>query len=183
MIRVLASAALLAFPTTSIFAQESSAPTHKPTSTIADAKWSDYANMYTASPLCGKTEITLWTCETPRKQYSLCSSRVLTRKSGYIQYRVSEAGRSVFVFPISKTPPAGTFSYQFSANGDASVDFSNGDYDYSLVDPLRDRSAILVTKRTSKNRGATISCANSNQTLQVNYTMRLMYDSGLWPGN
>lgn len=166
---------------TSSFAQQETGD-RRPISSISDATWEEYKNMYSSSPLCSKEEITLWSCETSRKTYSLCSSTQISRKSGYIQYRVSRNGNTTFTFPSSKIPPVGLFSYQTSANGDAYLNFSNEGYDYSLVDPLRERSVIFATKKQSPNRSSQISCANGNQTLQVNYTIRLMFDAGIWTG-
>lgn len=87
-----------------------------PVDSITQAKFSDYKGMYTESPLCKKDEITLWTCETPKKLFSLCSSQIITKNTGYIQYRASKAGRVIFVFPDSKTPPLGIFKYKSLLN-------------------------------------------------------------------
>lgn len=169
------------FLSTSSFAQNA-AQEQRPISSITDATWEDYKDAYLSSPLCGKEEITLWSCKTSRKIYALCSSINISKKFGYIQYKIAKNGNTNFVFPSSKIPPFGLFSFQTSANGDAFLKFSNGDYDYSLVDPLRGRSLISVTPKKSLNRLSQISCNDANQTLQVNYTMRLMFDAGIWSG-
>lgn len=152
----------------------------RPISSISDAAWEEYKDIYSSSPLCSKEEITLWSCKASRKTYVLCSSMHISKVSGYIQYKVAKNGKTIFSFPGSKIPPFGLFSYQSSANGDASLEFSNGGYDYSLIDPLRGRSLISVVPKKSPNRLSQISCNEANQTLQVNYTMRLMFDAGIW---
>jgi len=161
--------------TTSPAAQPS--PKRQPSSTITNAKWEDYESMYQKGPNCSKEEVTLWDCKSGKKTYSLCSTPHVTRKSGYIQYRATKDGKKEFVFPPDKLPPAGFFKYISSLNGDAYLDFSNGGYQYSLIDPLRDTSGIEIS---TQNRRSMINCENGNQTLQLNYTMRLMYDSGIW---
>lgn len=166
---------------TSSFAQNAPRD-QRPISSISEASWEEYKDMYSSSPLCNKEEITLWSCKTSRKTYALCSSMQISKKSGYIQYKVAKNGNTIFAFPSSKIPPFGLFSYQTSANGDAFLEFSNGGYDYSLIDPLRGRSLISVTPKKSPNLLSQISCNDANQTLQVNYTMRLMFDAGIWLG-
>lgn len=46
------------------------------------------------------------------------------------------------------------------------------------MDPLRDRSSIEVQAPGPSGKRTTIACG-ANQTLQVNYTMRLMHDFGI----
>ncbi len=154
---------------------------HTPILSITNATWSQYRGEYQRSPICTKDEITLWTCEAHKKVFSLCSSRVVTHTSGYMQYRASRGGKLTFAYPAVKKPPLGLFTYNSFANGDASVDFSNKGYQYSLIDPLRGESSISVSAPGSSGKATEIKCGG-NQTLQVNYTMRLMYESGVWSG-
>jgi len=148
-----------------------------PVASIRNATWEAYSHEYPGSPLCTKEEITLWSCSAGKREYSLCASRVVNRTQGYMQYRASKAGKTVFTFPATRRPPAGAFTYTSYANGNASVEFVNQGYRYTLSDPLRSESSILVEARSGKT--TEVSCGG-NQTLQVNYTMRLMYDSGVW---
>lgn len=164
---------------TSYFAQTKD-ERRRPISNISDATWEEYKAMYGTSKYCSKEEITLWSCETSGKTYLLCSSTYVRKGSGYIQYRVAANGKTIFTYPSLKTPPFGSFSYQTSANGDASLDFSHGGFDYSLMDSMRGKSQISVTQKEPPHRSSQISCKNGNQTLQVNYTMRLMFDAGIW---
>lgn len=145
--------------------------------TIRNATWKEYSAYYLQSPLCTEGEITLWSCSVANREYALCSSQVVNRKQGFVQYRAAKAGKLVFAYPTTKRPPAGLFTYTSYRNGDAAVDFLSGGYRYSLVDPLRGSSSLLVTAPDGKV--TEITCG-PNQTLQLNYTMRLMYDAGVW---
>ena len=154
-----------------------------PASTITSATWATYSGYYGRSALCGDDEITLWTCERRKRTYSLCASRVVTRNAGYIQYRAAERARITFAHPSSRKPPLGSFAYHSAANGDASIEFERGGFRYSLLDPLRGNSSIRVTAPGDEGATTEITCNSGNQTLQVNYTMRLMYDAGVWTGH
>lgn len=152
-----------------------------PVQEITTATLEQYRGEYRPSPLCSKDEITLWSCKANKRVFSLCSSKVATRTTGYFQYRASNAGKLTFAHPATKKPPLGTFKYDTSANGDASVEFTNGGYHYNLIDLIRGNSSIRVSAPGSSSKETEIACGG-NQTLQVNYTMRLMYDSGVWTG-
>lgn len=56
----------LIFITPTSFAQQE-AGDKQPISSITDATWEQYKGEYSNSPLCGGEEITLWSCETPKK--------------------------------------------------------------------------------------------------------------------
>jgi hypothetical protein len=148
-----------------------------PADSIREARLEDYIREYPPSPLCEQQELTLWSCSVGNREYALCSSRVVSRTEGYFQYRASKAGKTVFVYPAAKQSPAGSFTYKAYLNGNASLEFVNDGYHYSLVDPLRDNSSILVA--SPKGNTSAIECGG-NQTLQLNYTMRLMYEAGVW---
>lgn len=157
------------------------AQNHAPVSEIINANWAQYSAQYEQSPLCSKDEVTLWKCTTGKRVYSLCASHVLTRTSGYLQYRASDHGKVVLTYPNEKKPPLGAFVYNSYGNGNASVEFKNNGYSYTLLDPLRGNSSIGVVTPAPSEKRTEIPCG-VNQTLQLNYTMRLMYDSGIWTG-
>lgn len=148
-----------------------------PAVNIQGATWQEYSHNYPVSPLCAEDEISLWSCSTGKRNYSLCSSREVTRTQGYLQYLVSKAGKTEFTYPPTKRPPAGIFTYHSYPNGNASIEFVNNGYRYRLLDPLRSDSSISVVSPSGES--TEIACSG-NQTLQINYTMRLMYDSGIW---
>jgi hypothetical protein len=150
-----------------------------PVSNIRTATLDQYRDQYGHSPLCTGDEITLWSCETKTRVFSLCSSPSAARGTGYLQYRASSAGKLTLVYPATKTAPAGLFKYSSYGNGNASVEFSNSGYHYNLFDDLRGKSSIVVTAPGASAKSTEISCG-PNQTLQGNYTMRLMADFGLY---
>ncbi|WP_244240841.1 hypothetical protein [Luteimonas yindakuii] len=167
----------LLFTVVALVAPSASGQHTAPVDYIREATWQAYSRYYPSSPLCSDDEITLWSCSVGKRQYALCSSRVVTHAQGYMQYRASKTGNAVFTYPAIKRPPSGAFTYSSYANGNASVEFANNGYRYSLVDPLRSESSIIVEAPSGKTTG--IACGG-NQTLQVNYTMRLMSDAGIW---
>lgn len=146
---------------------------------IANAQWQDYQDMYPASALCEAGEITLWTCDANAKRYSLCSSQEVTADAGYIQYRAGNEEGATFLFPENRRHPRGFFAQRNSPSGDAFVTFRNGGYRYTLIDRLRGTSSILVSDEAGSAGGAEIACSNSNQSLQLNYTLRMMRQAGL----
>lgn len=151
-----------------------------PTPNITGATWREYRDYYPQSPACDMDEITLWSCETTKNVYSLCSSTAVGLTSGYIQYRALSAGKVTFVYPAEKKPPLGYFTFHSSPSGDASIEFKKNGYLYHLNDRLRGSSSILVDALNPSGKSTEIECG-SNQTLQLNYTLRLMHESGIWP--
>jgi len=145
---------------------------------ISNSHWKDYQKMYPHSPLCKRDEITLWTCKKAKKIYSLCSSNVNSRHK-YIQYRVAYKHRLIFKYPTTKLNPKGLFKYNLYSNGNAMMEFYNKDYKYELVDSLRSVSQIYVFKKSLNKQVSTITCKNSNQSLQLNYTIKLMSIMGI----
>lgn len=83
----------------------------------------------------------------------------------------------MFVYPAVKQPPAGLFDFMTFPNGDASIAFEHEGDRYLLMDALRGDSAVEVGGPQGE---ATRTSCGSNQTLQVNYTLRLMHEAGLW---
>lgn len=168
---------LLALAALSLSAQD-----HTPVSSITGAHWPEYRTYYPKSVLCADDEVALWMCEAGKSAHALCASPVVNRTSGYFQYRAARNGRVTFTYPGTKQPPFGLFEYTAFGNGNASLEFVNGGYRYTLLDPLRGDSSILVAPSRPGAKDTEIACAG-NQTLQLNYTLRLMVDSGVWSGN
>lgn len=165
-----------------VTASRSDAQDRTPVSSIIGAQWSEYRSYYPKSALCADDEVTLWMCEARKSAYAVCASPVVNRALGYFQYRAARNGRVTFKYPSIKQPPSGLFEYTAYGNGNASLEFVNGGYRYTLLDPLRGESSILVASTRPGAKDTEIACAG-NQTLQLNYTMRLMVDSGVWSGN
>ena len=169
---VLLLSAVLAVVTPPVASQEPG-----PGSVISAATWEGHSQYYPQSPLCESDEVTLWSCQADDQEHALCSSREMTRDDGHMQYRASGEGTTVLVYPEAKQPPAGLFAFTVSSDGNAAIEFEHQGDRYALVDALRGASAVVVHSPAGTKEKA--SCG-SNQTLQVNYTMRLMHDSGIW---
>ncbi|HEX8480257.1 MAG TPA: hypothetical protein VF663_18055, partial [Telluria sp.] len=127
---------------------------------------------------CSRTEITLWTCTNKKRTFSLCSTQTASRTTGYLQYRASNDGKLTFSYPAAKATPLGLFEYKLAGNGDAEIAFTNKGYRYTLADPLRSTSLLIVSPPGASGKKTEISCG-PNQSLQINFTMRLMSDFGL----
>lgn len=171
--------ALLFAAGTPAYAQQSPQSVLKDSPNIANAQWKDYKDYYPSSKLCRAHEITLWTCNGKNETFSLCSSRRVTKTSGYIQYRAGSEGHITFRVPSNERPPLGVFSYGTATSGDANISFHNSGYEYTLYDALRGSSSIEVKKQSSGDDVANIACSNPNQSLQLNYTIKLMVLSGI----
>ena len=156
---------------------QASPPTSGPVDTIRQATWETHRDHYVPSPLCARSEATLWSCAADGREYALCASPVVDRVTGHLQYRASDAGGTVFEYPADKRPPAGAFTFRLHAGGDATVEFVDDGRRYTLLDALRGESFVEV--EAPDGRSSRTACGG-NQTLQLNYTLRLMYDAGLW---
>ena len=146
---------------------------------IANASWEDFKEMYPISALCEVDEITLWTCDDDEKTYSLCSSIEITEDVGYIQYRVGTEQGVNLVFPEHQHHPRGIFRQSLSPSGDVRITFRNSGHSYTLVDRLRGTSSIEVLPESESEGIAGVSCHNENQSLQLNYTLKLVYQAGI----
>lgn len=146
---------------------------------IANAQWERFEEMYPTSALCEVEEITLWTCEDDEATYSLCSSIEVTEDTGYIQYRVGTDSGTTFIFPEQKRHPKGVFTQHMIPSGDVTITFSHEGPAYMLVDRLRGPSAIQVRAESENDELAGVACHNDNQSLQLNYTLKLMYQAGI----
>ena len=153
------------------------AASSEPGPLIRQAAWETHRHYYPPSPLCRGQEVTLWSCSAQESEHALCSSRELTAGAGHMQYRSSGGGTALSAYPAGKQPPADLFGFRLSPSGDASIAFEHEGHRYTLVDALRGDSAVVVDAPDGTT--ARTSCG-SNQTLQVNYTLRLMHEAGLW---
>jgi len=112
--------------------------------------------------LCTKNEKVVFSC--PLKQLtkivSLCSSRKLTKDSGYLQYRFGLPGKIELEFPANQADSLKVFKYShyFRAKVDyTEVSFSRNGYTYSVFDnyngeekPADSEQGLTVTTESSK---------------------------------
>ena len=148
------------------------------TASQAANTWVTDPSDFPSSPLCESGEVTLWTCTARRKTFSLCAENGAVSHGVAIQYRVQDAhGKIVLRYPEPSRAAKTAFSYECSANGDADVEFTIGQYHYALVDPLRDVSFISVVK--GGREVSHLRCRQGNQSLQLNDTIALMHALGV----
>ena len=96
---------------------------------------------------CDINENVAWSCKVGERVISVCASEPITGDSGYIQYRIGKPPRTELVYPKTGVPPRGRFAYRLTPQGDTSLSFSNGGYDYEVYDILRsEEDGVRVTK-------------------------------------
>jgi hypothetical protein len=87
--------------------------------------------------LCTPEEFMVWACEAGRRLVSICASRDLSPTAGYVQYRIGLPGALELEYPAQRVHPRGHFAVTTFGSGDQNVKFSNGGYDYEVVEILR----------------------------------------------
>jgi hypothetical protein len=89
-----------------------------------------------ATSLCRKDEQVLFSCNTAAaKMISLCGSKELEKKKGYLQYRFGKVGALELEFPqkLQDTQAAFRIDHYFRARVDRThLSFVNGGYKYEL---------------------------------------------------
>lgn len=111
---------------------------------------------------CTSQEKSVWACTAKNKVYELCSSKELTRSSGYLQYRAGRIGKVEFSYPANPVHPRGYFHHVLYARNAAMV-FTNGGYEYQLFDALVGGSELNVREINGK-KTSYITCAERNET-------------------
>lgn len=139
------------------------------------AAWSGGAAADVAN-LCRGGEKAVWSCRAGTKYYSLCASRDLGEREGYLQYRAGRPSRLVFKFPGPLMHPRGHFRFGLLAHG-ARLAFERGAYRYKIIEDLKGDTSIFV--QLPAGRMAQIDCAGATQTLTENTTIDLFKSAGL----
>ncbi|MGH8086370.1 MAG: hypothetical protein ACREPV_14035 [Lysobacter sp.] len=83
--------------------------------------------------LCGDGEKVYFSCPLEGKIASICAKDNLEPKSGHVQYRYGTQANLEMVFPPTKVPPEGKFSYREVNEGSIQqgvVTFTNNGYKY-----------------------------------------------------
>ena len=127
--------------------------------------------------LCESKENNLWSCQSGAKIYSVCASKDLADTLGYLQYRAGTTKGSDFRFPASLLHPKGRFEFNLLARG-VSLTFSNGGYDYTVIEDIKGKTEIVVEK--SSRMLTTIHCRDSTGTLADNSTIDLFKSAGIF---
>lgn len=103
--------------------------------------------------LCEAREQTVWTCKAGARTISICASRDLNETEGYAQYRIGRPGALELEYPATRVHPRGRFTYTLYPQGNQSLDFKNGGYDYRVFEDLRSPEDGVYVERD----GQTIS--------------------------
>ena len=128
------------------------------------------------SSLCEKSEVTVWSCFTSKKIYSLCASNGLNKISGYMQYRAGTIGNIDFRFPKDSRHPKGIFAADVGNRG-GSFHFTNANYEYEITDQLIGESYIDVKK--NERSLAQIRCSVAEPSIIDTSSMNLFDSLGL----
>jgi hypothetical protein len=120
---------------------------------------------------CSSDEDIVFSCSLAEssKVVSLCASKNLLKKQGYLTYRFGTVRKIEFEFPPSHKGSTSRFhhSHYFRAQTDRTeLSFENGDYTYSVFDLYEEDSKPKSSSGVSISRGKTreeieLSCAKS----------------------
>ncbi len=126
--------------------------------------------------LCTKSEQEIWACSAGHKRYAVCASNDLSASAGYMQYRVMKGGHLELIYPAKPSHPKGLFSLK-TFGSSASLSFRNGEYQYTLYEPLAGPASIDVEKQGKSIGG--FACASATEGLTLNSTLDLMSRVGV----
>lgn len=89
--------------------------------------------------LCEPDEKLIFGCEIKDKLISICSSKELSKTTGYAQYRFGNPGKIELLYPNSKIPPQSVFflsSTAYSGGGANIIRFNNSGHEYLIFDSM-----------------------------------------------
>jgi hypothetical protein len=125
--------------------------------------------------LCTLKEKVVWTCPAPNKTYSLCASRDLGAKAGYLQYRAGPPGHAQFLFPPKLLHPKGRFQYSNHSRF-ARLTFDGGAYSYEIEEELVGPTRVRVTK--GDTLVSEFECARASRTLMNSDVIEILSVAG-----
>jgi len=139
------------------------------------AVWAD------SDSLCSEEENTLFSCSIGRKLVSVCSSKDLSRASGYVQYRFGIRNRvPELVYPVEKAHPASKFSFGYDGAAKWSLynlHFTLSGYSYTIYQysAAFDEEGSGVRVKTPAGESYNLKC----QKNPSNSDLRVLDDLGL----
>jgi hypothetical protein len=122
------------------------------------------------SSLCRAEEQVIFTCVAAgsAKLVSLCGSKLLDHRRGYLQYRYGKPGAIELQFPLARanTQLAFRYAHYFRAQVDRTeISFDNQDYRYTLFDyydgdvkPVIAVAGVRVGKHGTKGQETELRC-------------------------
>lgn len=97
--------------------------------------------------LCEAEEQVAWTCQAGARTISVCASATLNPKQGYAQYRIGRPGALEMEYPTTRVHPRGRFTYTLYPQGNSTLAFTNGAYNYSVFEDLRSTEDGVYVER------------------------------------
>ncbi len=128
--------------------------------------------------LCTRDEVTEWSCSVKEAVHSLCASRDLGPRSGYLQYRARTREGMASVFPDPPRHPAGLFRLRLAPRG-ASLRFTIGGREHWIHEPLAGSTSIEVLE-AGRSSGV-LDCDWSTDTLTLTATQNRFRRIGIFP--
>jgi len=118
--------------------------------------------------LCLPTERVVFSCslKRPAKLVALCSSKSLTKETGYLQYRFGLPGKVELEFPKQREGSSQAFRYHhyFRAQVDLTeISFTNDGIEYTVFDNYNGEE-----KPATSDEGVTVSQKGKDTTLSCN---------------
>lgn len=135
-----------------------------------------FSPAYAGSSLCEANEVTVWSCETKKKTFSLCASGDLDTRSGYMQYRAAHYGKISLRYPEALRHPRGIFTLEYLAR-DGKFSFTNGGYYYEIIDLLVGSTAISINR--NNRQVAEIECGRADPSILDNASIDVFRSAGL----
>ena len=132
---------------------------------------------YAEATLCEKNEITVWSCKTKKKIYSLCASNDIATNSGYMQYRAGHKGKISFRFPEKLQHPRGIFTPDYLVR-DGRFSFTNGADEYEITDLLIGPTIIYINSKQDR-KVAQIDCSRADPSILDNPSIDAFRLAGL----
>lgn len=100
--------------------------------------------------LCEMQEQMVWSCQAGRRTISICASNPLNETEGYAQYRIGRPGALELEYPATRVHPRGRFVYTTYPQGNQTLDFKNGGYDYRVFEELRSHEDGVYVERNGE---------------------------------
>ena len=142
--------------------QSATAATEGPQAGVSLSAWSG-----DQPTLCEPGENVIWSCQRNKRTYSFCASAKISSQFGYIQYRAGSPGSLELVFPKNKVPPEGLFDYQMGPQGNESIAFKVGEYQYYYLKPLRDSKTEVMVEKSGETISS-FSCSGGDSFNIIN---------------
>ena len=136
-------------------------------------------NFARAADLCNSGEVTVFSCQLKenKKFVSLCSSKELSAKTGYLQYRYGYLGKVELKYPSDAAGSQAAFGYDSYSRSDLNtfiLGFSISNYRYEISETTEcgqddgtTLRALLVSSQDKKHNLKLTCLDNANLTSNI----------------